>query len=522
MRWWYPRVRASLLVPLLIFLALTLALSFTSTARAAQKSSCDGPVTGKHVYDCAGILTADEVAEIETHVAAVEQAGAPTIVYLQVRDASVDETIQDAADLMDAWDVESSPGAHDGFVMFLNLLPGNERHGKVALYAGEKHTHGNLPQQELQRIISEVMAPLLKEEQTATGIIAGLDAVAHDLRSGPPPNVAASFIRLPGNILAVLLAAAVCLLYLKMGRRKSPAPFVEPRTTPPGDLTPDLAGALVRGKVDMQLIQATILYMAHKRMLVVERYKNHVALRLLDHEKPLPGIQQPIWELLTKAADADYRVCRAALAEQRSRWLKLITQLREDLMKRQWYDRRAGVRRSWLGWSSALLLFLGCFDLIASLVVGEAWGFLGSALLLGFGIAAVVWAVHVPNTTALGESIAASWRAYRAGLEEAASRPRVAVDLDAAIPYALAMGAERFLLYRLVLAGGRGAPVWLLAPQQGHSSKSGFAHYWDAFRAELLTVSAPASHSGGYHGGYYGGGFGGGASSGGGGAGSSF
>jgi uncharacterized membrane protein YgcG len=95
MRWWYPRVRASLAVLLLVVLALLLALSFTRPAHAAQESSCDGPVAGTHVYDCAGILTADEVAEIETHAAAVEQAGAPTVVYLQVRDASVDDTIQE-------------------------------------------------------------------------------------------------------------------------------------------------------------------------------------------------------------------------------------------------------------------------------------------------------------------------------------------------------------------------------------------------------------------------------------------
>jgi uncharacterized protein (TIGR04222 family) len=526
MRWWYPRVHASLLVLLLVFLALALALSSPSTAQAAQQSSCDGPVAGKHVYDCAGILTADEVAEIETHAAAVNQAGAPTIIYLQVRDASLDETIQDAADLMNNWSVVSSPGAQDGFVMFLNLLPGNERHGQAALYAGDKHFRGNLPQQELQRISSEVMAPLLKEEQTAEGIIAGLDAVAHDLRYGPPPNGVASFIRLPANVLAALLAAAVCLLYLKMVRRKSQVQPVEPMTTPPGDLTPDLAGALVRGRVDNQLIQARILYMAHEEMLVVERHDNEVALRLLDHQKPLPGIQQPIWELLAKAADAEHLVFHAALEKQQYRWLNALKQVREELMNRQWYDRYAGVRRSWLGWSSAALLFLGCFDVIATLVVGEAWGFLGSAILLGFGVAALVWAVQVPRTTPLGESIAAEWRAYRTGLEDAANQPEVAVDLDIAIPYALAMGAERFLFHRMVLAGGRGkTPAWLLAPHQDHSPESGFAHYWSAFRLGLLPVQAQASSSGSYHSIYHSGDFGGGFSGGfdgGGGAGTSF
>ena len=65
-------------------------------------------VSGQHVYDRAGILTPGEIADLETHAAAVERAGAPTVVYLQARDASQDETIQDGRDLMQAWNVESS------------------------------------------------------------------------------------------------------------------------------------------------------------------------------------------------------------------------------------------------------------------------------------------------------------------------------------------------------------------------------------------------------------------------------
>lgn len=532
MRWLYPRVLVSFLFPSLVALAFVLSLFSINTARAAPEGSCTGPVAGKHVYDCAGILTAAEAAEIETHAAAVEQAGAPTVVYLQVRNASYDETLQDAADLMNNWDVESSPGAHDGFIMLLNLLPDNERHGQVVLYAGEKHLRGNLPQNELQRIFSEDMAPLLKEENTAGGIIAGLDAVGNGLRNGPPPGIVASFIRLPANILAILFAAAVWLLHLKIRRRNAHVLPGEPRTTPPGDLTPDLAGALVRGRVDSELIQATILYMAHQGVLVVEAHDSSVVLRLLDHKKTLPGIQKHIWEFLSRAANSEHLVFPSALEKQGYRWLNVMEEMRQELINRQWYDQRAGTRRSWLGWASALLLLLGCFDLITTLVVGETWGFLGSGVLLGFGIAALVWAVQVPKTTALGEAIAAQWRGYRAGLEAAVTQPGVAVDLDTATPYALAMGAERFLFHHLVLAGGRGsAPAWLPCPQRTHSQGSGFAHYWSAFRQEIRPVPVSASSSsrgsGSFHDGFsggFGGGFdgGGGAGSGGGGAGGSF
>jgi uncharacterized membrane protein YgcG len=94
-------------------------------------------VSGQYVYDRAGVLTPAEIADLETHAATVERAGAPTAVYLQARDASQDETVQDGRDLMQAWNVESSSGARDGVVIFLNLQPDNQRHGQAAVIAGQ-------------------------------------------------------------------------------------------------------------------------------------------------------------------------------------------------------------------------------------------------------------------------------------------------------------------------------------------------------------------------------------------------
>ncbi|HEX6800806.1 MAG TPA: hypothetical protein VF116_24045, partial [Ktedonobacterales bacterium] len=58
----------------------------------APAGSCAGPVPGQYIYDCALLLTPAEVANLETQAAAVVQAGAPTVVYLQVRDATAQQT----------------------------------------------------------------------------------------------------------------------------------------------------------------------------------------------------------------------------------------------------------------------------------------------------------------------------------------------------------------------------------------------------------------------------------------------
>src|SRR6185437_6746889 len=200
-RWW-----AMALVPVALLLAVGLTTLGADTASAATRNSCAGPVAGQHIYDCTGLLTPAEIATLEADAAAVDRAGAPTIVYLQVRDATADEAQQDAFDLMNRWNVESRKGANDGFVMFFNLTPGNLRHGKVTLVAGKTL---NLSQDELNRIRDDVMTPLLASGQTAAGIAAGLQQVAHDLIYGPPPppqsQVVSSFLgRLPYNILALL------------------------------------------------------------------------------------------------------------------------------------------------------------------------------------------------------------------------------------------------------------------------------------------------------------------------------
>src|SRR5690606_2035845 len=141
---------------------LTLAAGFLValllTAATAQSAAAEygEPVPGQHVYDTTDLLTPEEIADLEARAAAVEAAGAPIVVYLQARDASQSETEADARALMDAWDVQSAPGAHDGVVMFFNLRPGNLRRGQVFIYAGEKHFDGgNLPESELQRIIDK-------------------------------------------------------------------------------------------------------------------------------------------------------------------------------------------------------------------------------------------------------------------------------------------------------------------------------------------------------------------------------
>ena len=272
----YLRVFALVLGESCLFLLLFLGLSSPAVASAA--GACNAPVAGRHVYDCAGLLSESEVTAIEAQAAAVARAGAPTVVYLQVREATYADTYQEAAALMSRFDVESRPGAKDGFVMYLNLLPGSLHHGQVVLYAGASQAAGPLSASTLARIYADQMLPLLKSEQTAQGILAGLKAVAAALFAHPAlpadtgtgPGISSDFLRLPANIGAGLVCALVVLLSLKIRPPRPRVRRADQRTTPPGTLTPDLVGALVRGRICAESIQAIILSLACHGVLAVE------------------------------------------------------------------------------------------------------------------------------------------------------------------------------------------------------------------------------------------------------------
>jgi uncharacterized membrane protein YgcG len=177
------------------------------SAAAGRADEFGSRVPGQHVYDRAGVLSATDIQTLERKAAALDALGAPTVIFIQTKSASLEQAQQDARSLMDSWDVESSRGAHDGFVMLFDLTPGNTQHGQVGLFAGARHVSAALPSATLNYISGTVMRPSLASGNLAEGIGLGLDATAEDLRAPastasdpdqPPPPAAAE--PLPGAV----------------------------------------------------------------------------------------------------------------------------------------------------------------------------------------------------------------------------------------------------------------------------------------------------------------------------------
>jgi uncharacterized membrane protein YgcG len=510
-------IRWTLLLPLILLFTIGMSLHLVTTASATRSSSgCSGPVPGQYIYDCTGILSASEAAYLETQAAAVVKAGAPTVVYLQVRAATAEQTLQDAIDLMNRWNVESRPGAHDGFVMFFNVQPGNLQHGQVALYAGAKHfQHGNLPQSELDRIRVDVMTPLLSQGHTAEGIAAGLQMVAHDLRYGPPPppayqQVAATLGRIPFTLLGLVFAALAALFLVRLSREPPPSSSrdeVGGMQLPgsPSDLPPAMAGALLGGRVSDAQVEGTVLDFARRGMLAMEPAgKNKVEIHLAgsaDTVATLAGYERETWQSLESlAGDPQGTISGNELTHLRQDWGDVKSELRRELVERGWYDpEAAGKLRKPLYILGTVGIVSAAIAVLLIVLSHEWWATIGGALFLGTGLAAYIRGYAVPDTTVEGEIAAAPWRAYQASVTAREYEP----NLDTDLPYIVALGLVNKLAPRLKAASERGyAPSWFHGggsqEREGwHTTAIGFYPYWVAFHAS----AAPASASGGYAGG---------------------
>jgi uncharacterized membrane protein YgcG len=497
------------------FIALAL-LTSCGAASANAPGSFGAVVRGQHIYDRAHVLTSTQIATLEQRATRVVQAGAPIIVYLRARDASYDQTLQDARDLMNQWDVESRVGAHDGVVFFFNLNPNDLRHGEAALYAGAKHYDGgHLPQQELQRIYDDTMAPRLRTGDIFGGISAGLDAAAHSLTYGPPPPSAiqqvTSFIAgFPLNIFAWLVVVAIGWQYRRGTRLRRANPPLPPRFSPPGNLAPAIAGSLVLGRVTHEQVQAVVLGLAQKDGLVIEPVgRRDIQLRVLDRPADLNAWEAQVWQVLSTAAGPDGLIEHRHLSRLANKWGPAVKALRADLLARGWYDVSNTGRRLPLYLLGASALMLGVAGFVLAGVGQQRWGFLGAAVLCLAGVLGLAIGAVMPETSMEGEREATPWRAYQAGLKALKRRTDVVVELDVALPYAVALGMAGRLKTRLKQASVEGyVPAWFGHGLEDRWGSEGFYPYWVVFGH---SVAAPPSS-----------GAAGGAAAGGGGAGGSF
>lgn len=469
----------ALLLALALGLAATTLDAPTTQARSIALAVTTPPACGTYrpsqsIDDCANLLTPAEISALEAKADAVRQAGAPVIVFLQLKDTTYEQTLADAANLMSSWDVESKPGAKDGVVILLNLKPDDPRHGQVAIYAGKTLIDGPLPQSELTRIYQDVMLPDLRDGQTASGIGAGLDALAADLRAGGPPapagqGVARAIGTIPYNIVAALLALLAAALGLTQWRRAravaQQAPATAPTTTPPATLTPAEGGALITGRVGAAQMEATILDFARRGLLSLEPLSEKQAqIRLLSDGRDLTGYEQLLWQALYSQTTDDV-IPPERLQRVASGWREATATLKRDLVERGWFDAEQSRKRLPYILLAIISFVAAAVGIVLGVLAAQPWPFIGMALCLIAGGVALAFAFTISATTPAGYLAGQTARDYLAGL--AALPPDATVS--EALPWLVATGKAGAYSQRLRMEAAQPInqfamiyPYWLL------------------------------------------------------------
>lgn len=503
MRWF----RVSSLLLLTVCSVITATLPFTAMAANGGPGS-----TG--LFDLAEKFSDNERSAIETAISDVEAAGAPTVVYLQLLHTDDDRAVEYGQELMEDWEVESAPGARDGVVMFFNLDPDDTDRGEFGVVAGETHYEdGALPQSRLNSIRNE-MIDLLADDRMAEAIVLGLEMSADYLESGPPePTAFETFLdRIASgpvsilNALTLMLAAVVAYIGAKTWRDRPQATnVIEPvQTTPPSDLHPSIAGALVHGNIDHAQIEALLLDLAQNGAIALEPdpdASEKTRIQILNQRSAFSEAELALLSILVEQADEEGILDQDAIVRTQSQWPEVQEIIRNDLEERGWFNPDVGNQRRplWVAGTPALI-FGAVAGFIPAVVLEDVWPLVGGITLALVGLIMVSLAASFPRTTVEGQRQAAPWRGYQTGLKQAASDNYGSIDLDAAFPYIVSMGLINDFKDYLESASESGyVPLWVRSNEYQNQVMAPYwhVHFYTLHNSMHTAASGGATGAGG-------------------------
>lgn len=284
--------------------------------------------------------------------------------------------------------------------------------------------------------------------------------------------------------------------------------------SPPGNLSPGVAGALLDGKVQPRHVLAVLLDLAYRGALNVEG-------ALKDPDSLLPDEDvEPVFNLYAVDQEKATRPYETALfgkvfgfAGAKKRKLadirktlfmsvpELKKQLEFEIAKAGFFNENvSAVRRQHLAFGGAGILMSFVLGVLLTVLLSKytylaGCPFLG-IMLASFAFMAVGFAA--PRKTETGAQESARWQAFKRylqdmGVKEAGKvRPRFGLYL----PYAVAFGLEESLVKKFV-AANVSIPKWWGKPEEKLPNIShDQAHAWVSSGYMAETTSPPAQKSG--------------------------
>jgi uncharacterized membrane protein YgcG len=466
-------------------IAIATVLSLPVAAASAAGPPFPPPVEGQAVYDNAGILSDEAIANAEATIDAIEErTAAEIVVYTQLVDYGVttEETDTRARALIDQWGV-GRRGFEDGLAIFFDIDPSLE-HGQVQLYAAPGFETTFLTNAERQAIYEDDMLPFLREADYdgALGIaLERIDAVA------TPENAARLETARQLNAVLGLVGAPIAFMGLAgwafiSWRRfgKDPVYLDDPSIlmpAPPPDLTAASGAFVMDGRTSRRALTTAMLDLASRGEISFREDKGllglsnkvgiHVgrpqldpveeARRALNARRPIgPAETYALTELRRLSTDGeDGFIDSDDLPKFGSSVSTFDSTLESHVVREGWMvDKPSNVIVRWTA-KGVLAIVGGAIALIAGINVPiSGLVAIGIATIAG-GIVIVAFAQGMPSVTMPGAMVRAMLAAYRRTLhktmEQARSMQQVVDEAgldwletpDQAVVWGTALGLQR-------------------------------------------------------------------------------
>jgi uncharacterized membrane protein YgcG len=419
------------------------------------------PVTGKRVYDYAGVFSADTIAKVQATADGIEQrTGAQVVVYTQIK-PGVDtaDAERDAQNLMDQWGV-GRKGFDDGLVILFDL-DRTRVHGQVQLYAGPGFRATFLSNQERQAIYQNDMLPYLRQGDLNGAILIAMSKV--DAAATPSHAQSLQFARQVNAVLGLVGAPVVFLLlggwavwtWFRHGR--DPHYLDDPSiymAGPPTGLTAASGAFILDGGPSRRALTTALLDLASRgEVSFREAADDEPGLVGMDvlhgnadpasaaiaNTRPLGSAEQLALEdlrVLGHNKPGGYLVGRD-LQRFSASVERFDSALERQVIAGGWYKEPPRVPRNrWLG--RGILEIFGAIVLwfVASFITSSGLGLVAGGLLLA-GIVTFVLSFSMPVRTMAGAMVEAMLAAYRRTLAKtmATARSLNQVVAEAQLPW---------------------------------------------------------------------------------------
>ncbi len=499
--------RFSVLLALLVMTVLAACSPAPTDATTFPGLSAD-----QRVVDATGTsLSPAQTEDLQRRLAGLVDVGADPVAYVRARDADPDETLDQVEALHEAWVAATGADAGTTVAVLVNRNPDDAQDARAGVYVGESYQEGNVPSGEQEAIVEDALVPPLRDGDVHASLAAGIDRLTSAVRDGPPTNAfqdwaaGAATTWVPWTLLglAALGAAVAAAIF---GRRSRPdgldAGPSAPTTVRPGDLHPAVGAALATGSPQASAVPAAVLRLAARDALDVEQAGGTtssdpaVRVRLLDRSRVHGGVDAAVWDQLSAVA-GDGVVGSEALAEVAGDARPSTEAVRAELAHHGWWDADAPRARRALIAIAAVAAVLVLVGAVLGGAGNEPWVFASLVPMVVLLVVAVAFAEKFPRISGAGLAAARPWRAYREGLEAAATDDGAGVDLDAVLPDVVAMNLGAAWGDRLEAATTDGGRLAALSSSGGSSSGgsagSPAAVPWVAFSGAFTSSGSPAS-----------------------------